>query len=89
MAKKQDTSFLRIPNDALGKILLTTMRDAAALQAAGVPLPEFKTPKPEKLKLSAPDIFSMSNAGLGDYVRVSLKIAQKASDLSKGPKLDP
>jgi len=83
MSIKNDLKFPGIPNEALKTVLLRTMNEAAMLQAAGVPLPEFKRPKKEESKLPPSESFRISTAGLADYLRVSLEITQMAADLRR------
>ena len=83
MTKDEDAPFRGIENVALIRILGTTLRNAAAVQAAGLPLHEFKDPKIKKSKFSANGTFNLSNAGLAEYLRVSSEIAQMAADLRK------
>lgn len=83
MVKNEDEQFPGIPNKALANVILRTMQDAAFLKAAGIPLPEFKSPKRQKATLPVTEEFRMSTAGLGEYLRVSLEIVQTAADLRR------
>lgn len=83
MVKRDDSEFQGIPNEALLKVLVRTIHDAAFIKAAGLPLPEFRQPEPEpeESKTPAPEGFRLSNAGLGEYLRVAAEITQRAADL--------
>lgn len=91
MAKDDEARFQGIPNEALGKVILRTMYDAAALQAAGLPLPKFRETKADRTNLSGPEEFAIPNAAFGEYLRVSAEITQMAADLrrTKTPKMEP
>lgn len=81
MKNNKDLEFPGIPNRALLEVMRKTLHDGAFLKAAGHELPEFKPVKHKQARQLGTSDFKISNAGLADYLRVSLEISQKANEL--------